>query len=239
MRRNSVQNRIKSDQIGSNRIKSDQIGSNRIKSDQIGSNRPGPNGENRALHDKADRLLYNGQLVSPSGFVNAVGGVRRKAWRCLWILLPGTRQWALADTLRTGERLRRARKPALRSRQQPACADASPGAPAQIALANAPAPAQPERTAPHPAETPASHDAISAHAPRRSGFSLAPERYGNASQDVTVMGCIRGQHGDRCYGGPLARGRRNSAAPSPLLQQPRTQGPAKRQARTHAIALCR
>ena len=51
-----------------------------------------------------DRILYQGQPVSPSGFVNAVGGIRRNAWRCAWILFPGTMQWALADTLRPRDR---------------------------------------------------------------------------------------------------------------------------------------
>jgi hypothetical protein len=73
-----------------------------------------------------DQILFQGQPVSPSGFVNAAGGIRRNAWRCAWILFPGTTQWALADTLRLrdGGRARtprqRAVKPAATS-PPPAC----------------------------------------------------------------------------------------------------------------------
>jgi hypothetical protein len=56
-----------------------------------------------------DRIVYKEQSVSPSGFVNAVGGIRRNAWRCLWILFPDTKQWALADTLRPSVRRRAVR----------------------------------------------------------------------------------------------------------------------------------
>jgi hypothetical protein len=57
-----------------------------------------------------DQILYNSQPVSPSGFVNAAGGMRRNAWRSIWILLPENKEWKLADTLRTRLRPPRARK---------------------------------------------------------------------------------------------------------------------------------
>ncbi|MBC7683831.1 MAG: hypothetical protein H7176_01220 [Bdellovibrionales bacterium] len=50
------------------------------------------------IHNK---VLYNGQSHSPSKFVNALGGVRRNAWPCIWVLFPDTKEWKLADTLRT------------------------------------------------------------------------------------------------------------------------------------------
>lgn len=48
-----------------------------------------------------DKLLFNGIATSPSGFVNSVGGVRRNAWKVIWILLPNTTTWRAAGTLRT------------------------------------------------------------------------------------------------------------------------------------------
>ena len=69
---------------------------------------------------EGDRILYNGKAVSPSGFVNAVGGIRRNAWRSIWILFPDSKDWKLADTLRTRARPRRARKPADDVQQAPA-----------------------------------------------------------------------------------------------------------------------
>ncbi len=68
-------------------------------------------GTNHHCLVEGDRILYNGKPVSPSGFVNAVGGIRRNAWRCTWILLPDTKTWQLADTLRPPARSRPARKP--------------------------------------------------------------------------------------------------------------------------------
>ena len=70
-------------------------------------------GKNYNCLVEGDRILYKGQAVSPSGFVNAVGGIRRNAWRCTWILFPKSADWKLADTLRTRERPHRvrARKP--------------------------------------------------------------------------------------------------------------------------------
>jgi hypothetical protein len=55
---------------------------------------------------EGDAILYNEQSVSPSGFVNAVGGIRRNAWQCTWILFPKSKDWQLADTLRTRKRPR-------------------------------------------------------------------------------------------------------------------------------------
>ncbi len=74
-------------------------------------------GKNYHCQVEGDRILYNGQAVSPSGFVNAVGGIRRNAWRCTWILFPDSKDWQLADTLRACVRPVRARKPAIDSAQ--------------------------------------------------------------------------------------------------------------------------
>jgi hypothetical protein len=48
-----------------------------------------------------DLIRYHGAEISPSGFVNAVGGTRRNARKTLWILFPDTSTWKLAGTLRT------------------------------------------------------------------------------------------------------------------------------------------
>jgi hypothetical protein len=77
-------------------------------------------GQNYHCLVESDKILYNGRAVSPSGFVNAVGGIRRNAWRCTWILLPDSKEWKLADTLRGIERPRRARKSAQESQSAPA-----------------------------------------------------------------------------------------------------------------------
>ena len=68
-------------------------------------------GKNYHCLVEEDDLLYDGKPISPNGFVNAVGGVRRNAWRSIWVLYPKTTEWQLADSLRTRTRSPRARKP--------------------------------------------------------------------------------------------------------------------------------
>ena len=84
-----------------------------------------------------DRIVYLGHAVSPSGFVNAVGGIRRSTWRSTWILLPDTNQWQLADSLRTRARPPRPRKPA-RVIEQATPMQAAAPAPANAAPASGP-----------------------------------------------------------------------------------------------------
>ena len=69
-------------------------------------------GKNYHCLIEGDQIIYDGKAVSPSGFVNAVGGIRRNAWLATWVLFPDTKEWTLADALRTRERPRRARKQA-------------------------------------------------------------------------------------------------------------------------------
>jgi hypothetical protein len=78
---------------------------------------------------EGDRILYKGQAVSPTGFANAVGGIRRNAWRCIWILFPDSKDWKLADSLRTRERPRRARKPVADIQPAPTAQSLTGGAP--------------------------------------------------------------------------------------------------------------
>jgi hypothetical protein len=67
------------------------------------------NGKNYHCLVEDDRILYNGQCVSPSGFANAVGGVRRNAWKVVWLLFPGKSEWKLATTLRAKKNVQRSR----------------------------------------------------------------------------------------------------------------------------------
>lgn len=47
-----------------------------------------------------DKLLYQGRAVTPHSFTTACGGRCRNAWRDVWVLLPGERQWQPASELR-------------------------------------------------------------------------------------------------------------------------------------------
>jgi hypothetical protein len=58
-------------------------------------------GKNYHCVVEGDLIVYDKCAVSPSGFVNSVGGTRRNAWKCTWILFPDFKDWKLADSLRT------------------------------------------------------------------------------------------------------------------------------------------
>jgi hypothetical protein len=51
------------------------------------------NGKNYHCRVDDDELLYEGKATSPSRFANMVGGLRRNAWKVIWVLLPETRTW--------------------------------------------------------------------------------------------------------------------------------------------------
>ncbi len=104
-------------------------------------------GKNHHCLVENDGILYNGQAVSPSSFVNAVGGIRRNAWRSLWILFPGSNEWKLADTLRARTRPRQVRKPARDFRQTSAPQPAAGRVPDDVTPLAPPLPAQGEYNA--------------------------------------------------------------------------------------------
>lgn len=65
------------------------------------------NGKNFHCRVEGDTIIYNGQKISPCGFVNAVGGIRRNAWKSTWILFPNSSVWKLAESLRTKKKSRK------------------------------------------------------------------------------------------------------------------------------------
>jgi hypothetical protein len=95
-------------------------------------------GKNHHCLVAGDRIVYDKRAVSPSGFANAIGGIRRNAWKSIWILFPDSKDWKLADSLRCRERPRNARKAAGAIQPAPARAnmgasDGVPPAPAESA----------------------------------------------------------------------------------------------------------
>lgn len=56
--------------------------------------------ENYYAAVQGDHIVYQGRQVSPSGFVNSVGGAGRNPWRVLWLLFPHDRTWELAAKFR-------------------------------------------------------------------------------------------------------------------------------------------
>jgi hypothetical protein len=65
------------------------------------------NGKNYHCLVEGDRIVYDGKMISPSCFANAVGGVRRNAWKVIWILFPNSSVWKSAESLRRPKNSRR------------------------------------------------------------------------------------------------------------------------------------
>ena len=57
-------------------------------------------GENYHCLIDGNHIIYEGKCVSPSQFINAVGGVRRNAWALIWLLFPGATEWKAAKSFR-------------------------------------------------------------------------------------------------------------------------------------------
>ena len=77
-------------------------------------------GKNHHCRVEDDQLRYEGKATSPSGFANLVGGIRRNAWKVIWILFPQSQTWQLANDLRPARSRRQASRPApLASGDQP------------------------------------------------------------------------------------------------------------------------
>jgi hypothetical protein len=58
-----------------------------------------------------DELIYRARSVSPHQMAREVAGGGRNAWRDLWVLLPGEKNWACAAALRARLQDHAARQP--------------------------------------------------------------------------------------------------------------------------------
>jgi len=124
-----------------------------------------------------DQILHKGQARSPSGFVKAVGGIRRNAWKSVWLLFPDSKHWQLADRLRAPKR-------PVRPRRTASTARATTVAPVSARPVEAP-PAPPEQAAapsagqacPAPPPVPAAAPSVR---PARSAPPVGPAQQAGA-----------------------------------------------------------
>lgn len=49
---------------------------------------------------EGDKLIYEGEPITPGRLANTVSGTSRNAWRDLWIKRPADSEWLLADDCR-------------------------------------------------------------------------------------------------------------------------------------------
>ena len=50
---------------------------------------------------EGDKVIYDGEPISPGSLANKIAGSSRNAWRDLWIKRPTDQQWRLADECRS------------------------------------------------------------------------------------------------------------------------------------------
>ncbi len=153
---------------------------------------------------EGDRILYNGQAVSPSGFVNAVGGIRRNAWRSIWILFPESKDWKLANSLRSPVRPRRARKPEKVVQQGPVDMPPADSEPVTPQPAASQLPAQSNCRAQSTAAAPAAHHANLDHVPINSaGVERRKHQQANGITLSPHARCARAIDADATIGAML------------------------------------
>jgi len=73
---------------------------------------------------EGEEIKYGEQAMSPSRFANLQGSGNRNAWKAIWICLPGSDEWLLADVCRSARKGAIARlpgddAPAAQSPQEP------------------------------------------------------------------------------------------------------------------------
>ncbi|HEY0061203.1 MAG TPA: hypothetical protein VGC21_03715 [Telluria sp.] len=126
----------------------------------------------RSHHCRVDQhqIMYEGKAVSPNGFASAVGGVRRNAWKSIWLLLPDTKHWQRADAMRV-------RRQPLASRRLPVGARA--GTPAPVSARRSAEALPPARSDPitMPASAPPAAPTARTPTPVPLGVQIAAGQY--------------------------------------------------------------
>ncbi len=148
-------------------------------------------GKNYHCVVEGGRIVFQGKDVSPSGFVNAVGGMRRNAWLCAYVLFPDTKQWQLADTLRP-RRPRRPREQERPSPPAPATSAAAARAPATALPESRPAPATPIAVAANPGEATFQYQAMNRPTLQSTAPGEAGDRQPRTEIPLSPPRCVRG-----------------------------------------------
>jgi hypothetical protein len=127
------------------------------------------NGKNHHCLVEGDGIVYDNKPVTPSGFVNALGGIRRNSWKSIWILFPNTTEWKLADALRPRAGPSRVRKLAAAATPEPA-----PAAPPSMPQAPSAEPKSTQQTGPAVTAEPKLNGAQRSWQPRSGTRRSAP-----------------------------------------------------------------
>ncbi|MYN20449.1 hypothetical protein GTP81_27285 [Rugamonas sp. FT107W] len=104
-------------------------------------------------------IKYEGHTVSPSCFANLHGSGNRNAWKAIWLRLPGSNEWLLADVCRSARKaaIARLHEGGAQADSRPAEGERAP-APQQPSARHLPASQTWPRPAAGPSSAPATHD---------------------------------------------------------------------------------
>ncbi len=78
-------------------------------------------------------IKYDGHAVSPSCFANLHGSGNRNAWKAVWLRLPGSNEWLLADVCRSARKaaIARLHEGGAPADKRPADVESTPAPPAE------------------------------------------------------------------------------------------------------------
>ncbi|MES2162122.1 MAG: hypothetical protein V4476_13275 [Pseudomonadota bacterium] len=78
-------------------------------------------------------IKYDGHAVSPSCFANLHGSGNRNAWKAVWLRLPGSNEWLLADVCRSARKaaIARLHEGGALADKRPADVESAPAPPAE------------------------------------------------------------------------------------------------------------
>jgi hypothetical protein len=131
-------------------------------------------------------IKYGEHAISPSCFANLFGSGNRNAWKAIWLRLPGSTEWLLADVCRSARKAAIAR---LMAGDADRGGQSSPAAPAAPVTPPAPhVPPAPRETGPRPTEIRPSGMPVAAHgkaAQSKKGSGRSARRKRRAKQHIS------------------------------------------------------
>jgi hypothetical protein len=68
-------------------------------------------GRPRVAQVADSQLVFEGATTTPNAFVNSTGGAPRNAWKAIWLLFPGEREWKPAEDCRPSRLVKAAIQP--------------------------------------------------------------------------------------------------------------------------------
>jgi hypothetical protein len=160
-------------------------------------------------------IKYGEYAISPSCFANLYGSGNRNAWKAVWLRLPGSTEWLLADVCRSARKAAIARLMAGDADRSSQSSPAAPLAPQDVGEQ----PAKP--VAKHPPQQPTGAGAIADSTPARAVPRPATLRSQPGPNEVRASSASSAGHGDEVQRSSGRSARRKRHAKKHIHDNPR------------------